>query len=79
LLAPDECDGTARGSVALRSDNALTVDLAVNPWGKAVPHNHNALRVHIPCQLPPVTTLFLIIRATGTAFAKHDDSLDTPT
>jgi len=78
LLAPDECESAPGGIAALRSDDALTVDLAVNPWGKAVPHNDNALRAHIPLQLPPATTPFLIIKVTGTRYGTHDDSLDTP-
>ena len=79
LLSPNECDGTSAVTTAtLCSDGALTVDLAVNPWGKAVPHNDNALRAHIPLQLPPATTPFLIIKVTGTRYGTHDDSLDTP-
>jgi hypothetical protein len=76
LLAPDECNGTPRGGVALCSDYALAVDLAVNPRGETVTHIHNALRVHR--QLPPITTPFLMIRVPGTPLARHEDSLDTP-
>jgi len=54
LLLPNECDGTSAVTcIAPRPDHVLTVDLAVNPWGTAAPHNHNALRVHIPLPTAP--------------------------
>jgi hypothetical protein len=87
LLLPNECDGASAvaattlrsAATTLRSNDALTVDLAIDRIAPRFCMTKTPRGFTFPCQPLPVTALFLIIKVPGTRFARHDDSLETPT